>query len=87
MTGPNNKVVLSDALRWSLVWIMLALGFDGLVYYRWGRGPAVVWFTSYLLEKFLSIDNLFVFLTIFASFRTPARFQHRVRVCFAAILD
>ena len=69
---------LGAALRWTLVWITVALAFSMAVFARFGRGPALSWLTAYLLEKFLSVDNLFVFLTIFANFRTPARFQHKV---------
>eukprot|EP00047_Mylnosiga_fluctuans_P007530 m.253928 g.253928 ORF g.253928 m.253928 type:complete len:598 (+) comp18639_c0_seq1:3-1796(+) len=69
---------LSSALRWTLVWVLVAAAFAAGLYVQFGRGPAVIWVTAYLLEKFLSVDNLFVFLTIFASFRTPPRFQHKV---------
>ena len=76
--------MLGDALKWSVFWIAVSLAFNMLVYYYRGRGPAVVWLTSYLLEKFLSIDNLFVFLTLFASFKTPPQYQHKVRACVIA---
>lgn len=79
MLGRKHVIMLREALLWSIVWIGLALLFDGWIFALRGRGPAVVWLTAYLLEKFLSVDNLFVFLTIFASFHTPTRLQHKVR--------
>lgn len=78
-TGKKKVVVLAEALTWSVVWVAMALAFAAVVYALRGRGPAVVWVTAYVLEKVLSVDNLFVFLTIFASFHTPTRLQHKVR--------
>lgn len=76
--GRTRVVQLGAALRWTMVWITVALIFAAAMYSKFGRGPAIVWLTAYLLEKFLSVDNLFVFLTIFANFRIPLRFQHKV---------
>ena len=81
----GKQVRLQDALRWTVLWIALALCFAGVIYLHWGRGPAVIWLTAFLLEKSLSVDNLFVFMTIFASFRTPLHFQHRV-CCLCIVL-
>ena len=80
--GAKRSVDLTEALTWSAVWIGLALTFSASVFIWRGRGPAVLWLTSYLLEKFLSVDNLFVFLTIFANFKTPTSQQHRVSTSF-----
>eukprot|EP00049_Salpingoeca_infusionum_P009342 m.155177 g.155177 ORF g.155177 m.155177 type:complete len:713 (-) comp14307_c0_seq5:3699-5837(-) len=77
-TGRERSLRLRSALLWTVVWIALAMCFNVVVFVRRGRGPALVWLTSYLLEKFLSVDNLFVFLTIFAAFKTPSRHQHKV---------
>jgi tellurite resistance protein TerC len=77
--GNKRSVDLSEALTWSAVWISVAMVFAFGVFLTRGRGPAVVWLTSYLLEKFLSVDNLFVFVTIFTNFKTPTHLQHRVR--------
>jgi len=66
------------ALAWSCVWISTALAFNGFVYWRLGLEPAVNFFTAYLVEESLSIDNLFVFLAIFGYFRIPASYQRRV---------
>lgn len=78
LMGRSRSVSLRDALMWSVVWIAMAMLFNAYLYIHRGRGPAVTWFTSYLLEKFLSVDNLFVFLTIFATFKTPMHHQHKV---------
>eukprot|EP00045_Choanoeca_perplexa_P015558 m.197592 g.197592 ORF g.197592 m.197592 type:complete len:625 (-) comp17023_c0_seq24:4769-6643(-) len=78
LLGNKRSVDLSEALTWSAVWISVAMVFGFGVFLTRGRGPAVVWLTSYLLEKFLSVDNLFVFVTIFTNFKTPTHLQHRV---------
>jgi len=67
-----------EGLRWSAGWISLALAF-GVVVYFW-RGPEIglQFFTGYLIEESLSVDNLFVMLMIFTYFRVPALYQHRV---------
>ncbi|MEW6045093.1 MAG: TerC family protein [Bacillota bacterium] len=67
-----------EAAIWSLVWIGLALAFNGLVYAWLGRERALEFLAGYLVEKSLSVDNLFVFLMIFAYFGVPAEYQHRV---------
>ncbi|HEY3228378.1 MAG TPA: TerC family protein [Roseiflexaceae bacterium] len=73
-----HEVSLKEAAIWSAVWIALALSFN-LVIYLW-RGPEVglQFFTGYLIEKALSVDNIFVFVLIFAAFGVPAVYQHRV---------
>ena len=76
--GTSRHIDLKKALTWSFVWVLLALAFGSMVFVYRGKGPAMIWVTSYLLEKSLSVDNLFVFLTIFGSFNTPVRFQHKV---------
>lgn len=75
-----------QALTWSGIWITLALLFSGVVYWRYsyvdgqaaGLNAVVTYLTGYIIELSLSVDNLFVFLLIFAYFKVPARFQHRV---------
>lgn len=67
-----------EALRWSILWIGVALAFNGFIYFRFGPQPALEFFTGYLIEKALSVDNLFVFLVIFSYFSVPAEHQHRV---------
>jgi tellurite resistance protein TerC len=61
-----------------VVWIALALLFGAGVYRFMGRDAGLEYFTGYLIEKALSVDNIFVFVLIFSFFRVPARYQHRV---------
>jgi tellurite resistance protein TerC len=63
---------------WSIVWVSLALAFNGYVYWQFGSTKGKEFFTGYLIELSLSIDNLFVFLLIFSFFKVPAKYQHRV---------
>jgi tellurite resistance protein TerC len=75
----NDKVIsMRAALGWSILWIVLALLFNVYVYFSRGSQDALNFFTGYLIEKSLSIDNLFVFLLIFQTFRTPIYALHKV---------
>ncbi len=67
-----------EAGFWTLGWIGLALFFNLLIYFFLGHGKALEFFTAYLLEKSLSLDNLFVFLVIFSYFDLPIISQQRV---------
>jgi len=67
-----------EAAVWSAVWVGMALGFAGVVWYSFGSGAAVDYTTAWLLEKSLSVDNLFVFALIFGYFQVPREYQHRV---------
>jgi tellurite resistance protein TerC len=67
-----------EAAAWSAVWILLSLAFNGAVWRFMGAAKGLEWFTGYVLEKSLSVDNLFVFVLIFTSFRVELRHQHRV---------
>lgn len=73
-----HAVSLREAVAWSVVWIALALTFNLCVYYVWGAEKALEFLTGYLIEKSLSVDNIFVFLVIFRYFAVPAMYQHRV---------
>jgi len=73
-----HEVKMKEALTWSAVWIVLALMFNAWVYYSRGPQAGLEFFTGYLIEKALSVDNVFVFLLIFTYFRVPAAYQHRV---------
>lgn len=73
-----HKVGLREAGIWSLVWICLALVFNAGIYYLRGPEPALEFFTGYLIEKALSVDNIFVFVLVFSYFRVPSEYQHRV---------
>jgi tellurite resistance protein TerC len=73
-----HKVSLREAGTWSAVWIVLAISFGfGILRYS-GYQPALQFFTGYLIEKALSVDNLFLFLVIFRSFAVNDRLQHRI---------
>jgi len=67
-----------EAAVWSLVWISVALLFNLGIYFRFGSDRALEFFQAWLIEKALSVDNLFVFLVAFSYFAVPAHLQHRV---------
>jgi tellurite resistance protein TerC len=67
-----------EAAIWSFVWIGLALLFNLGIYFRCGSDRALEFFQAWLIEKALSVDNLFVFLAAFTYFAVPERLQHRV---------
>jgi tellurite resistance protein TerC len=73
-----HKVELKEAAISSVVWVVLSLLFGVGVFHYWGRQPALEFFTGYLIEKALSVDNLFLFLVIFRTFAIDERFQHRM---------
>jgi tellurite resistance protein TerC len=66
------------ALFESFCWIALSLAFDAWLYFSLGPKPGLDFLAGYLIEKSLSLDNIFVFLLIFHAFRVPPEFQHRV---------
>jgi predicted tellurium resistance membrane protein TerC len=68
------------AMTWSVVWISTALCFNVFIWHTFGSEKAEEFLAGYLLEKSLSVDNLFVFVLVFAYFRTPPHQQHRVLV-------
>ena len=77
-----------EALTWSIVWISLSLVFNAVIYFNWDRmmpgsaylnsEAALAFLTGYLIEKSLSVDNIFVFILIFSFFGVPPAYQHRV---------
>jgi len=73
-----HVVSVKEALTWSGVWICLALIFDSLIYYWFGEHKAVEFLTGYVIEKSLSVDNIFVFVLVFNYFQIPAIYQHKV---------
>ncbi|MBN9419225.1 MAG: TerC family protein [Candidatus Eremiobacteraeota bacterium] len=74
----NKDVSMKDALFWSGVWISLALGLNAFLAHRLGQEAGMQYLTGYLIEKSLSVDNLFVFLLIFRYFKVPGEYQHKV---------
>ena len=73
-----HRIGVKEAAIWSVVWISLALLFNAGLYYFEGPEIAMQFLGGYLLEKSLSVDNIFVFVMIFTYFATPAEYQHRV---------
>jgi len=74
----SHEVKLREALVWSAVWVALALAFNALIWSRYGQQRALEFLTGYLIEKSLSVDNIFVFVLIFTYFQVPAKYQHKV---------
>jgi tellurite resistance protein TerC len=73
-----HAVSIREAAIWSGVWVALALLFNAGIYVFSGTEPALQFLTGYLIEKSLSVDNIFVFVVLFSYFSVPAAYQHRV---------
>jgi tellurite resistance protein TerC len=73
-----HKVTVREALAWSAVWVALALLCNVGIYWWHGAETALEFLTGYVIEKSLSVDNIFVFLLIFSYFRVPPVYQHKV---------
>lgn len=73
-----HEVSVREALVWTGIWIALALCFNLAVYFWFGSERALEFLAGYVIEKALSVDNIFVFLVVFSVFAVPARLQHRV---------
>jgi tellurite resistance protein TerC len=73
-----RQVSVKEALVWTCFWIGMAFVFNVFVYYYFGNDKAFEFFTGYLIEKSLSVDNVFVFIMIFSYFNVPASAQHKV---------
>jgi tellurite resistance protein TerC len=84
----SHAVSSKEALTWSIVWISLSLVFNAVIYLYWDRmmpnssytnsEAGLAFLTGYLIEKALSVDNIFVFILIFSFFAVPDTYQHRV---------
>jgi tellurite resistance protein TerC len=74
----SHTVNVKEALLWSAFWIILALLFNYGVYHFKGREAGLNFLAGYILEKSLSVDNLFVFLLIFSYFKVDDKYQHKV---------
>jgi tellurite resistance protein TerC len=74
----DRAISTREALAWTGVWIGLALLFNLFIWVRFGGEKALEFLTGYVIEKSLSVDNLFVFVVIFGTFAIPAAYQHRV---------
>lgn len=73
-----HEVGFREALVWSVVWVSLAAAFNVAVWMWFGPAKGLEFLTGYLIEKALSVDNIFVFLVVFSYFSVPKELQHRV---------
>ncbi|MCW5946269.1 MAG: TerC family protein [Fimbriimonadales bacterium] len=83
-----HEIGMREALIWSAIWIAVALAFGGVIYLGWqwihpgsdytNSEATLAYITGYLIEKSLSVDNIFVFLVVFTYFQVPRKYQHRV---------
>ncbi|MEK7703109.1 MAG: TerC family protein [Nitrospirota bacterium] len=79
LAGKNDRAVtFKEAAIWSVIWVLCAFCFNGVIYYFQGREAAFQFLAAYLIEKSLSVDNLFVFLLIFKYFNVDPRYLRRV---------
>jgi tellurite resistance protein TerC len=74
----SHVVSLKESLTWTGVWVVLALVFNAGVWHYAGSQKALEFFTGYLIEKSLSVDNVFVFALLFSYFAVPPVYQHKV---------
>jgi tellurite resistance protein TerC len=73
-----HEVKMKEALIWTGIWIFLAMTFNAAILHFFGKEKAVEFLSGYIIEKSLSIDNIFVFSVIFSYFSVPLQFQHKV---------
>jgi len=73
-----HEVASREALKWSLIWVILSLGFAAMLYLFMGHEKGEEFLSGYIVEKSLSIDNIFVFSMIFRALSIPLKYQHRV---------
>jgi tellurite resistance protein TerC len=74
----THIVPVKEAIIWSIVWISLALIFNAFVYIEFGKVRALEFFTGYVIEYSLSVDNIFVFILIFSYFAVKPQYQHKI---------
>jgi len=74
----SHTVTLKESLTWTGVWVALALTFNAGVWHFAGSQKGLEFFTGYLIEKSLSVDNVFVFALLFSYFAVPTQYQHKV---------
>ncbi|UYZ85093.1 TerC/Alx family metal homeostasis membrane protein [Entomomonas sp. E2T0] len=74
----DKPIGLKSAAIWSIFWVLISLGFAGYLYIHHNAEVATLFITGYALEKILSVDNLFVIMAIFAWFKIPDMYRHRI---------
>lgn len=73
-----HEVKFKEAIGWTIFWILLSLAFNFLILKTEGHVKAMEFLTGYLIEKALSVDNIFVFLAVFSFFKIDGKYQHRI---------
>jgi tellurite resistance protein TerC len=73
-----HEVSVKEALTWTGIWIALAMLFNLFIYHHFDKEKAIEFFTGYIIEKSLSVDNIFVIIMIFSYFNVPRIYQHKV---------
>ena len=73
-----HVVGFKESLTWTAVWIALAMVFNGWIWHHFGPQKGLEFFTGYVIEKSLSVDNVFVFALLFSYFAVPQIYQHKV---------
>src|SRR3989454_6023551 len=74
----SHTISLGEATTWSVVWVVVSLAFNLGLLHWYGRTAALEFLTGYLIEKSLSVDNIFIFVLLFKYFAVQPRYQHRV---------
>ncbi len=74
----THVIKVKEALIWSAIWVVLALIFNVFIYHEFGKTKALEYFTGYLLERSLSIDNIFVFILLFSYFKVEQQYHHKI---------
>ena len=74
----THKVPVKEAVVWSAVWISIAVLFNLFVFFEFGKTKALEFFTGYVIEYSLSVDNIFVFILIFSYFAVKEQYQHKI---------
>jgi len=74
----SHEIKFREALAWTLAWVFLALAFNAWIYFSMGATKALEFFTGYLIEESLSVDNLFVFIMIFSYFHVSKAHQPKI---------
>ena len=78
VSGRTHAIRIKEAVAWNVAWIVVAVGFAGVMAHFYGREPATAYLTGYVVERALSVDNIFVFVIIFRYFGIEAARQARV---------
>lgn len=73
----EHVISLREAAAWSAIWVSLGVAFGGVVWWAYGAEAGGEYFAGFLIEKSLSVDNIFIFALIFSYFAVPRRYQHR----------